>query len=164
MKENHIQLSGVILSAIFFAAIVWLYANAPKTFQEAATKASVTAGTYEIDKAKFDEGLSAFRQNNFAAARDDFQKADAEQKDARTQFYIAYSFYRQGWGKVYNDRALFRQGVEVAGRVISLDPNFKTDDADLKLKTPAELKNELEQGLEIKIEDFNPLKVLRERK
>lgn len=164
MKEKHIQLLGVIFSAIFFALIVWLYLNEPKTLTEVATKASVTAGVYEIDKVKFDEGLSAFRQNNFVAARDNFQKADAEQKDAQTQFYIAYSFYRQGWGKIYNDRELFRQGLEAAGRAAALDSNFKTSDADLKLKTPAELRSELEQGLQITVEDFNPLKVLRERK
>jgi len=40
-------------------------------------------------------------------ARDFFQKADPENRDAKTQYYIAYSYYRQGWGKLYNDDALF---------------------------------------------------------
>ena len=41
---------------------------------------------------------------------------------------------------------------------------IRTDDADLQLRTPAELKNELEEGLRVTADDFNPLRVLRERK
>jgi hypothetical protein len=118
-------------------------------------------GTYEIDKTKFDEGLRLFRAENYPASRDFFAQADAEKRDSKTQFYIAYSFYRQGFGKVYNDDALFKQGLEQLNRV---DSNFKSDDADLKLKTPAELKNELTEGLQFTSADLNPLKVLRERK
>jgi major membrane immunogen (membrane-anchored lipoprotein) len=164
MKERHIQLLGICLAAAYFSLIIWLYANEPKTFSEAATKASVTAGTYEVDQAKFDEGLRAFRQETYVAARDSFIKADPEKRDAKTQFYMAYSYYRQGWGRLSSDDALFRQGLESVNQAAVLDENFKTDDADLKLKTPAELKNELEQGLVITAEDFNPLKVMRERK
>ena len=164
MKEKYIQIFGVFLSAICFAGIIWLYANEPKTFQEAATKATVTVGTYEVDRVKFDEGLKLFRQDNFIAARDTFEKSDPETRDARVQFYIAYSFYRQGWGRVSNDDALFKQGLGEVNKLIALDPNFKSDDADLKMKLPVELKNEFEQGLQITPEDFNPLKVFRERK
>lgn len=164
MKEKYIQIFSIFFSAIYFAGIIWLYANEPKTFQEAATKATVTAGTYEVDRAKFDEGLKLFRQDNFVAARDAFEKSDPEKRDARVQFYIAYSFYRQGWGRVSNDDALFKQGLDEVERVITLDPNFRSNDADLKMKLPVELKNELEQGLQITPEDFNPLKVFRERK
>ncbi|MGI8494751.1 MAG: hypothetical protein ACR2L1_05495 [Pyrinomonadaceae bacterium] len=164
MKEKYIQIFSIFFSAIYFAGIIWLYANEPKTFQEAATKATVTAGTYEVDRAKFDEGLKLFRQDNFVAARDAFEKSDPEKRDARVQFYIAYSFYRQGWGRVSNDDALFKQGLDEVDKVITLDPNFRSNDSDLKMKLPVELKNELEQGLQITPEDFNPLKVFRERK
>jgi hypothetical protein len=164
MKEKHIQISGICLSIFYFALIVWLYANEPKTFTEVAVKATVTVGTYEVDRAKFDEGLRLFRQENYVAARDAFSKADPEKRDARTQFYIAYSFYRQGWGRVSNDDELFKQGLNAANQMAALDADFKSDDADLKLKTQVELKNELEQGLQVTADDFNPLKVLRERK
>lgn len=164
MKEKHIQILGVCLTVFYFVFIVWLYANEPKTFTEVATKGSVTVGTYEVDKAKFDEGLRLFRQENYLAARDAFSKADPEKRDAKTQFYVAYSFYRQGWGRVSNDDTLFKQGLDAANQVIALDPNFRSDDADLKLKLPVELKGELEQGLQVTAEDFNPLKVFRERK
>lgn len=164
MKEKHFQFLGVVLSAIYFLFIIWLYMNEPRTFTEAVTKATVTVGSYEVDQAKFDEGLRLFRQENYLAARDAFSRADSERRDAKTQFYIAYSFYRQGWGRVSNDDALYKQGLEAVNRVIALDPNFRSDDADLKMKLPVELKNELEQGLQVTADDFNPFRVFRERK
>ena len=164
MKEKYIQIGGIALSIIYFGLIVWLYAHEPKTFAEVASKATVTVGTYEIDQAKFDEGLKLFRQENYIAARDAFTRADPERRDAKTQFYTAYSFYRQGWGRVSSDDALYRQGLEAVNHVVALNGDFKADDADLKLRTPAELRNELEQGLQLTADDFNPLRVFRERK
>lgn len=175
MKEKHIQIIGIFLAAIYAVFIAWLYAVEPKSLEEVPTKAQTTIenvttktqvaiGTYEIDQAKFNDGLKAFRADNFVAARDYFQRADTEGRDPKTQFYIAYSFYRQGFGKVYSDDALFKQGLEQTNRVVALDKNFVSGDNDLKMKTPAELKNEFEEGLKITASDFNPLKVLRERK
>ena len=175
MKEKYIQVSGIILTVIYGAFIAWLYWAEPKNLEEvsakaattienAATRGQVFVGTYEVDKEKFAAGLTAFRQDNFIVARDNFEKADPERRDARTQVYIAYSFYRQGWGRISNDDALFRQGLEQVNRVIQLDSNFKSDDANLQLKSPVELKNEFEEGLKITASDFNPLRLTRERK
>ena len=175
MKEKYIQVSGIILTVIYGVFIAWLYWAEPKNLEEVsvkakttienvATKGQIVIGTYKIDQAKFTEGLTAFRQDNFIAARDNFEKADPERRDARTQFYLAYSFYRQGFGRISNDDALFRQGLEQLNRVIQLDNNFKSDDANLQLKTPVELKNEFEEGLKITASDFNPLRLVRERK
>jgi hypothetical protein len=161
MNEKHIQILSIILITIFGAFIVWLYVSEPKSVVEAVTKATVTVGTYEADKAKFDEGLSQFRNENYAVARDFFNQADTEKRDDKTRFYLAYSFYRQGFGKVYSDNNLYRQGLEIA---VKINPNFKSDDINLPIKTPAELKNEFEEGLKVTADDFNPLKVLRERK
>jgi hypothetical protein len=175
VKEKHIQTLGIALTVFCSLFVAWLYLVEPKslgelpakaqaTIENVTTKTQVAVGTYEIDKAKFDEGLKMFRQDNFVSARDLFERADTERSDAKTQFYIAYSFYRQGFGKAYSDNELFKKGLEQTNRVIVLDKNFKTDDADLKIKTPAELKNEFEEGLRITAADFNPLKVFRERK
>ena len=175
MKETHIQTLGISLTTFYIIFIAWLYLVEPKSLEELPTKAQTTIenvttktqvaiGTYEVDQAKFNEGLKAFRADNFIVARDNFEKADTEKRDARTQFYVAYSFYRQGFGKISNDDALFKQGLEQINRVIAADKNFKSDDADLQLKTPVELKNEFEEGLKVTASDFNPLKVLRERK
>jgi hypothetical protein len=175
MKEKYIQILGIALVLIYGVFVIFLYAAEPRsleeisskaieTVQNAATKGQVITGTYEIDQAKFNEGLNAFRQNNFVLARDAFAKADPERRDAKTQYYVAYSFYRQGWGRLSNDDAMFKQGLESLERVDFIDRNFRSDDADLQLRTPAELKDELEEGLRVTADDFNPLKVLRERK
>jgi hypothetical protein len=146
--------------------IIWIYATEPRTFHEVATGAQVAAGTYEIDQARFDSALALFRHEQFRAARDEWEHADPAHRDARTQFYIAYAFYREGWGRLYSDDALFKQGLEAITRAINLSPNgtLNVDDPDLQMHTAAELKSELEQGTERTISDFNPLKVLRTRK
>ena len=88
------------------------------------------------------------------------------QQDARTQFYIAYSYYRQGWGRLYNDDELFAQGLEAVDRAIAAAPGnrFETDDTNLAMRSTDELKVELQEGLQRDASDFNPLRVLRERK
>jgi hypothetical protein len=175
VKEKYIQILGIALTTLYGVFVLFLYAAEPRsieeisskaieTVQNAATKGQVITGTYEVDQVKLDAGLNAFRQNNFIVARDGFIKADPEKRDAKTQFYIAYSFYRQGWGRVTNDDLLFKQAIETLDRVVFLDKDFKSDDADLQLKTPAELRSELDEGLRVTADDFNPLKVFRERK
>lgn len=166
MQHKLIQSVGVAWTILYALFIIWIYATEPRTLREVATGAQVVAGTYEVDREKFEEGLRLFRAEQFRAARDEWGRADPERRDARTQFYIAYAFYREGWGRVYNDDALFRQGLEAANRAVSLSENerLRVDDPDLQIKTPAELKAEIEQGLERTVDDLNPLKVLRQRK
>ncbi len=166
MRHRLIQWVGIAWTLAYAALVVWLYAAAPQSIAEAKTRASVAAGTYEIDRARFEAGRELFRREQYAAARGEWERADPARRDARTQFYVAYSFYRQGWGRVYNDDALFRQGLEAAERAaaLSTDAPLAVEDPELKIHTPAELKAELQSGLERTAEDFNPLKVFRERK
>jgi hypothetical protein len=168
MQHRFVLIGGVILSLAYAALIVWIYATEPRTFREMATGAQVAAGTYQVDQEKFNAGLGLFRREQFRAARDEWERADPAQNDARTQFYIAYSFYREGWGRVYNDDSLFRQGLETVNRAIGLSPQplsvSSIDDPDLQMHTAAELKTELEQGTERSWADVNPFKVLRKRK
>jgi hypothetical protein len=175
MNEKYIQILGVVVTIGYGAFVVFLYAAEPRSIEEislkakstvenAITKGQVVTGTYEIDQAKFRDGLTAFRNDNFVAARDAFERADPEKRDPKTQFYISYSYYRQGWGRISNDDALFKQALDSLGRVSMLDPDFRSDDANLQLRTPAELRNELEEGMRVTADDFNPLKLVRERK
>lgn len=164
-QQRGIQIIGLVLSAIYAVAIIWLYATEPRSFKEVATGAQVAAGTYQIDQEKFNAALTLFRREQFRAARDEWQRADSAQSDPKTQFYIAYSYYREGWGRVYYDQALFKQGLEAVNRAIALSPGPLTvADEDLKMHTAAELKAELEQGTERNWGELNPLKVLRTRK
>jgi hypothetical protein len=160
---------------IYGAFVVFLYAAEPRsleeisiraknTIEDAVTKGQVVAGTYQVDEAAFNAGLNAFRQDNFVAARDSFQRADPEKRDPRTQFYVAYSFYRQGWGRVSNDDALFKQSLDSVERVTLLDRDYRSNDSNLQLRTPVELKAELEEGMKVSADDFNPLRLARERK
>ena len=107
-----------------------------------------------------------FRGDQFDAARLAFDRADPAHQDARTQFYIAYSYYRQGWGRVYNDDALFARGLEAVDRAIAVAPQGRVavDDPDLQLRSADELKAELQAGLRRDASDLNPLKVFRQRK
>ena len=95
-----------------------------------------------------------------------FARADPAVRDARTQFYIAYSYYRQGWGRLYHDDALFAEGLEAVDRAIALAPNGRlvVDDPDLQLRTGEELKAELEAGQRRDASDLDPMRVFRERK
>ena len=166
MQARIIKVAGLGLTIAYAAFIVWIYATEPRTFKEVTTSAEIAAGTYQIDQEKFNSALSLFRREQFRAARDEWQRADPAQRDPRTQFYIAYSFYREGWGRVYFDQELFKQGVEAVNRAIALSSTspLTIDDPDLRMHTAAELKVELEQGLESSWGDVNPLKVLRTRK
>jgi len=165
MQNKPIQIIGLALSVTYAAAIVWLYATQLRSFKEVATGAQVAVGTYQVDQEKFNAGLALFRRDQFRAARDEWLRADSAQSDPKTQFYIAYSFYREGWGRVYHDQDLFKQGLEAVNRAIALSPAPLTiADENLQMHTAAELKTELEQGMERSWSDVNPLKVLRTRK
>lgn len=166
MQHRLIQSVGIAWTILYSVFIIWIYATEPRTFREVTAGAKVAAGTYEIDQQKFDTALALFRREQFRAARDEWMRADPAKNDARTQFYIAYAFYREGWGRVYSDDDLYKQGLEAVSRVFALVPDgsFTVDDPDLQMRTAAELKAELEQGTERSLSDLNPFKVFRTRK
>ena len=166
MQTRFIQIGGIIWTVVYAAIIVWVYATEPRSFKEVATNSQVAAGVYEINQEKFNNALVLFRREQFRAARDEWSGADPAQKDPRTQFYIGYACYREGWGRVYYDDALFKQGLEAVNRAIALAPNgtLLVDDPNLQMHSAAELKAELEQGTETGWKDVNPLKLFRQRK
>src|ERR1700759_3351681 len=131
---------GIAWTLAYAACLLWRYATAPQCVKDVTTRASVAAGTYEVDRARFDAGRELFLREQYAAARDEWARADPARRDARTQFYVAYSFYRQGWGRVYSDDALFRQGLDAVNRAIALSPDapLEVDDAELKIHSASE--------------------------
>jgi hypothetical protein len=166
MKPKTIQFSGLLITLIYAVFILWLYATEPRSLKEIAGSAAVATGTYQINQEKFDAGLRLFQAEQFRAARYEWQQADPAEGDARTQFYLAYACYREGWGRVYFDQELFKQGLAAANRAATLSANspLTVADPNLQLHTVAELQAELEQGLERTWSDANPLKVFRTRK
>ncbi|MEA2205799.1 MAG: hypothetical protein QOE77_2575 [Blastocatellia bacterium] len=166
MPLRLIQSAGVAWTIAYAVFVVWIYATEPRSLREVATNSQVATGTYQVDQEKFNNALGMFRREQFRAARDEWGRADPGVQDAMTQFYIAYAFYREGWGRVYDDDALFKQGLEAVDRAINLAPNktLRVDDADLQLHTAAELKAELQQGTEKSWGDLNPVEIFRKRK
>ena len=93
-------------------------------------------------------------------------RADPAERDPVTQFYIAYSYYRQGWGRLYNDDPLFAEGLKRVNLAITLSPGGRVvlDDPDLRMHTADELRAELEAGLRRDASDLDPRRLFRERK
>jgi hypothetical protein len=161
-----VRVLGLVISIAYASVIVWLYASQPQTGAEALGGLAATVGAYRVDQQAFDDGLAFFRADKFAEARLAFERADAAHRDALTQFYVAYSYYRQGWGRLSNDDALFKQGLDAVNRAIALAPSNRlvVQDETLGMRTADELKVELEQGMRRDASDFNPLRILDQRK
>jgi hypothetical protein len=166
MRESVVRGGGVALAIVYATAIAWLFARQPQTIAQVTGGLAATVGAYRIDQQAFDDGLRFFRADQFVEARAAFARADAAERDARTQFYTAYSYYRQGWGRVYNDDALFTQGLKAVDKAIALAPGGRlvVDDQNLQMHSADELRAELQRGITREAADFNPLKLFRSRK
>jgi hypothetical protein len=157
---------GLSLTLAYAAFTGWLYARQPQTLAQVTGGMAATVGAYKVDPQHFEEGLRFFRGEHFPEARAAFERADPAHQDAQTQFYIAYTFYRQGWGRVYHDDALYRQGVEAVNRALALAPSGRlvVEDAGLGMRSADELKAELDRGLVRDASDWNPFKIFKPRK
>jgi hypothetical protein len=166
MPDATIRAIGLVIALCYATFIGWVYARQPQSAAEVAGGLSASIGAYRVDPQAFEDGLGFFRRGEFAAARSAFARADPAQQDPRTQFYVAYSCYRQGWGRLYADEALFAQGLEAVNRAIARAPGGRivVDDVDLQMRSGDELKAELEAGLRRDASNFNPLRLLRSRK
>ena len=161
-----VRIVGLALAILYATIIGWLYVSQPRNRAEALGGLAAVVGTYRIDPVAFQEGLAFFRQDKFAEARSAFERADPAHRDAQTQFYIGYSFYREGWGRIYNDDRLFKLGLDAVTRAIEVAPGHRVavDDQTLGMRSGDELKAELERGLRREASDFNPMRVFEPRK
>ncbi len=166
MRDSVVRAAGLAGTLLYGVAIVWMYAAQPQTMAEVTGGLTSTIGAYAIDQQAFDDGLAFFGRDQFVEARAAFRRADPAGRDARTQFYIAYACYRQGWGRVYNDDVLFKCGLEAVDRAIALAPGHRlvVDDPALDMHTADELRAELQRGLTRDVSDLNPLRLLRKRR
>jgi hypothetical protein len=166
MREPAIRGAGLVLAVVYAAVIAWVYASQPQTVAQVTGGFASMVGAYRIDAQAFDDGLRFFRRDQFPEARAAFSRADSAERDARTQFYIAYAYYREGWGRVYNDDVLFGRGLVAVDKAIAVAPGGRltVDDPDLQMRSADELRAELQRGVTREASDFNPLKVFRARK
>jgi hypothetical protein len=166
MRDGTVRGIGLALAVGYATFIAWLYVQQPQSAAEVTGGFSASVGSYRIDPQAFDDGVQFFGRDQFAAARTAFERADPARQDARTQFYIAYSYYRQGWGRFYQDDELFARGLEAVNRAIARAPGgrIRVDDPGLQMRSGEELKAELEAGLRRDPSDFNPARILSRRK
>jgi hypothetical protein len=166
VRPDLIRAGGLAGTAALAALLGWLYATSPRTVAEVTGGLASTAGLYRVDPAGMAEGLRFFRNDQFEEARLVFSRIDAARRDPVVQFYVAYSHYRQGWGRLYNDDAQFKLGLDALDRAESIAPGNRVvvTDADLGAPTSDELRVELRAGLEVDASDFNPLRAMRTRK
>lgn len=165
VSTSSLRVAGLVLSLIYAAAIVRVYVRQPATLPEVAGSLTSSVGAYRIDQARFDAGLAFFRKDQFVEARDAFAQADPARQDASVQFYIAYAYLRQGWGRVYADDALYKAGQAtlVHARSLTPDKSITVNDAGLRLHTAEEVAAEFERGLTRELSDLNPIRLFRER-
>jgi hypothetical protein len=142
MPESLLRAGGVVATVAYAALIGWLAASQPQSLAEVTGGLAATFGAYEVDAVSFDEGLRLFRQDQFEAARSAWSRADPAGRDARTQFYVAYSYYRQGWGRMSHDDALYAAGLDALSRAVGAAPGGRVtvSDPDLQLQTADELE------------------------
>ena len=166
MNETVVRAAGLGITIVYATLVAWLFVRQPATLAEVTGGLSSAVGAYRIDQQAFDDGLRYFRNDQFAEARAAFDRADPARRDALTQFYIAYAFYRQGWGRFYSDDELYRGGLEVVNRAIALAPNGRlvVEEPGQEIRTADELKAELERGLKVEASDLDPTRMFRPRK
>ena len=165
MSPSAVRIVGLVLSLVYAAAIVRVYVRQPATLPEVAGSLTSSVGAYRIDQARFDAGLAFFRNDRFVEARDAFAQADPARQDASVQFYVAYAFLRQGWGRVYADDAMYKAGAATLAHARTLAPGgvLVVNDPNLRLRTAEEMAAEFERGLTRDLSDLNPVRVFQER-
>ena len=166
MNETTTRVAGLATTAAYAAFIVWIYVRQPQTLAQVTGGLTDAVGAYRINQQAFADGLRFFRKDQFPEARMSFAAADPADRDATTQFYIAYAFYREGWGRLYHDDRLYGEGLAAVDRAMADAPagRLVVDDPNLLLHTPQELKTELEAGTHVAASDFNPMRVFEKRK
>jgi hypothetical protein len=166
VSETTLRVLGLAAAGSYLLLIAWLYAHQPQTVAEMTGALSASIGAYKIDQQAFDDGLRFFRGEQFDAARLAFERADPAHQDPTTQFYIAYSYYRQGWGRVYDDEVRFARGLEAINKAIATAERGRlvVDDPNLQMHSADELKAELEAGLRRDTSTLNPMRLFRRRK
>ena len=166
MKPALIRLAGLACTAAYAGLIVTVYARQPRTVQQLTGGVAAAVGAYRVDPVNFADGLRFFHQDRFVEARAAFDRADPARQDPLTQFYVAYSFYRQGWGRLYRDEALYRQGIEAVDRAIARAPGGRlpVPDPSLGMHSADELRAELQKGVTRDLSDLGIMRVFEARK
>jgi hypothetical protein len=137
---------------------MWLYVRRPQSLAELKTQASVQITIYHVTQANFDEGIKEFDAGDYNSAIGQFKLADPAQADSTSQYYIAYSYYLLGRGRLFNDEDMFNKATEAVDRCLENAPNhiFEIDRSDLEIKNADTLREKLREGLRHTMSSLNP--------
>lgn len=166
MRDQAIRAAGAAAAVAYAALIGWLFVSQPATMAEFTGGLTSSIGAYGVDEVAFGDGLRFFHNDQFVEARSAFARADPAMRDGLTQFYVAYSYYRQGWGRLAHDDELYTQGLAAIDRAIAVanGGRITVNDDRLGMQSADELRAELVAGLTRDVSDLNPLRMFRERK
>ena len=158
VRVRVVRALGLVLSLRLPPPIVRVYVRQPATLPEVAGSLTSSVGAYRIDSGPVRRWLGILPQGPFVEARDAFAQADPARQDASVQFYIAYAYLRQGWGRVYADDALYKAGQATLAHARSLTPDnsITVNDPGLRLHTAEEVAAEFERGLTRELSDSEP--------
>jgi hypothetical protein len=163
VRESVLRAAGLVLALLYASLIGWLYAQPPRSTAEVSGGLASFVHAYRIDQQAFDDGIGFFHRDEFEPARAAFARADPAQRDPRTQFYIAYACYREGWGRIRSNRDLFAEGLKAVDRAIASAAGGRVivDDPQLGMHSADELRAELARGL---ADPVHPLRLFEGRK
>jgi hypothetical protein len=154
-----IQVAGLVVTILYGSFIVWVYARRPQTLAELKTQASIQASVYHINQQNFDEAIKEFNGADYNSAIGQLKLADPAQQDPPSQYYIAYSYYLLGRGRIFNDEDMFNNAIKAVDRCLDNAPNhiFEIDRSDLEIKNADTLRQKLIDGLKHTMPNLNPL-------
>jgi hypothetical protein len=157
--KRTLQITGIMLTILYGASILWLYVRQPRSLEEIKTQAAVEANLYSVKKENFDEALKQFNAAQYAVAIEQFKLADTAERDPASQFYIAYSYYMLGRGRFSDDDEMFRKGLAAVELCLANAPNqiYESERSDLQIRSAAALRERFKDGLAVTPADFNPL-------
>jgi hypothetical protein len=157
--KRPIQIAGLVITVLYGSFIVWVYARHPQTLAELKTQASIQANVYRINQPNFDEALKEFDSRDYNSAIGQLKLADPAQKDPTTQYYIAYSYYLLGRGRIFNDEVMFNNAIAAVDRCLDNSPDhiFEMDRTDLEIRNADTLRQKLIDGLKYTMPSLNPM-------
>ena len=112
----------LLATVLLSAALAPQAAPPPPPAATAPEPAPATAGPAA---AHLDAGIAAFKKRRFAAARSEFEKAEAaDPQSAAAAYYLGYTYYKIGEPSRRMD-ANKEKARELFAKAFSLDPAFK---------------------------------------
>ena len=148
-----------MIALLYGFFIVWLYVHHPQSLSELKTQASVQANVYHVNEPNFNEAIKEFDAGDYNSAIGQFKLADPADRDPASQYYIAYSYYILGRGRIFNDEDMFNKGVVAVNRCLdnATDHIFQMDRSDLEITNADTLRQKLVEGLKHTMPSLNPL-------